>query len=148
MLKNSRIDSALHVLKGAAQKVIGTKITTGVWEEGDNGRLTVECLKNPSDEEIAQIQGEVDAKINEDVSIENFEMGRAEAESKFGSIIYDKFPVPPHITRLKLVQIKDWNINCCVGNHVQSTGELGSIKITHTRFRNAKNQLEISFKVG
>ena len=148
MLKSSLIDSALHVIKGAAQKVIGTTLTTGVYEEGNNGRLTVECFKNPTEEEIARIQSEINAKINENVPIENFEIGRTEAETKFGLSIYDKFPVPAHISRLKLVQIKDWNINCCVGNHVKTTGELDQITITHTRFRNAKNQLEISFTVG
>ena len=97
MIKNSKIDSALHVLKGAAQKVLGTALTTSVYEEGDQGRLTVECNQKPTDEEILQIEEEANQKIQENISIATLEMDRTKAETQFGKIIYDKFPVPSHI---------------------------------------------------
>lgn len=147
MIKNSKVDTALHVIKGAAQKILGTTLTTGVYEDGNKGRLTIECHKKPADEEIVNIEEEANNKIREDVPVETFEMDRKEAEDKFGSIIYDKFPVPSHISRLKIVNIQDWNTNCCIGSHVDSTGKLGNIRILKTDFRNSKKQLEISFLV-
>ena len=38
MRPNPRVDTALHVLKGAVQKVLGTPLTTAVFAEGDKGR--------------------------------------------------------------------------------------------------------------
>src|SRR3989344_1474153 len=128
MIKNPKIDSALHILKGAVQKVLGAELTTNVYEEGNKGRLTVEFNKKPSIEETKEIE-------------------RNEAEKKFGSIIYDKFPVPKHIKKLKIIKINDWNVNCCIGNHVKFTSEIGKLKVNKIRFRNTRNELEISFSV-
>ena len=74
-------------------------------------------------------------------------MDRDEAEKKFGDIIYDKFRVPEHIRKLKISQIKDWNLNCCACEHTNTTGEVGKITILKYRFRDSKQQLEISFLV-
>ncbi len=62
--------------------------------------------------------------------------------------MYDKFPVPASVTTLTLVRIPDWNLNCCLGPHVERTGELGKITLTKWRARGAKRALEISFTVG
>ena len=72
-------------------------------------------------------------------------MQRDEAEKEFGNKIYDKFPLPAHIKDLKVVVIDDWNWNCCIGLHYERTSEIGTIKIAKWRFRNTKNELEISF---
>ncbi|MFH1276135.1 MAG: alanyl-tRNA editing protein [Candidatus Woesearchaeota archaeon] len=147
MARNPKTHTSLHILKGAVQKILGATLTTGVHEENEKGLLTVAFDRKPTDEEMKQVQDEVDKKIEENVPIEIFEMDRSEAEEKFGERIYDKFIVPPHITKLKIAQIKDWNINCCACGHTQTTGEVGKIKITKFKFRNAKQQLEISFLV-
>jgi alanyl-tRNA synthetase len=147
MLKNPKIDSALHVLKGAVQKVLGASLTTSVYEEGNKGRLSVEFNRKPTQEEIEKIKKLANDKIEENVEIKHFDMARSEAEEKYGDAIYDKFPVPPHITTLKILEIPDWNINCCIGQHTSTTGQIGEIKITKFRFRDAKQILEISFEI-
>jgi len=147
MITNPKIDSSLHILKGAVQKVLGASVTTGVFQEGDKGRLTVEFTRKPSDEEMQQVEGAANSKIAENAPIDRFEMDRTDAEQQFGNAIYDKFPVPSHIRKLTIVRIADWNINCCIGTHTKTTGEVGKISIESYRFRNAKQQLEISFSV-
>lgn len=134
-------------MKGAVQKILGATLTAGVYEENNKGRLTVTFGRRPTDEEMKLVQDEVDRKIEEDVPVEVFEMDRGEAEEKFGNAIYDAFLVPPHIRRLKIVNIKDWNINCCACEHTKTTGEVGKINIIKHKFRNAKQQLEVSFAV-
>jgi alanyl-tRNA synthetase len=146
MLKNPEIDSALHILKGAAEKILGSVLTTGVYSEGTKGRLTVEFDRKPDDAEMHEIEQKANEKISENVPIEVFEIARKDAEEKFGNVIYDKFPVPLHITPLRIVRIKDWNINCCIGEHLKSTGELKRIKILKYRFRPSRKELEISFE--
>ncbi len=74
-------------------------------------------------------------------------MQRDVAEKQFGNKIYDKFPIPSHIKDLKIVVIDNWNWNCCIGQHFEKTGEIGTIKIIKTRFRNSRNELEISFDI-
>ena len=142
-----RVDSALHVIKGAIQKVLGAELTTSVYVGENKGRITVEYGEKPVEEQIKEIEELANRKIQENVPIEVFEMDREEAEAMFGRIIYDKFSVPPHVRKLKIVQIKDWNINCCAGEHVKTTGEIGRIKIRKVRARQKRGELEISFEV-
>ncbi len=148
MKPNIDVDSALHVLKGAVQKVLGATLTTSVFAEGNKGRLTVEFDRNPSDEEMERVLEEANLKIAENIPIEMFRMDRTEAEGRFGPIIYDKFPVPDHVKVLTLTRIEDWNINCCMGPHHQTTGEVPKISIRKWRHRPSRVELEISFGVG
>ena len=148
MNPNPTVDSALHVLKGAVQRVLDAKVTTGVFADGNRGRLTVEFDRKPTDSQMAEIESLANLKITEDVPIENFEMDRATAERELGTIIYDRFPVPKHVKTLSIVRIAGWNVNCCVGPHLESTGGIGGIRLTKWRARPGKGVLEISFEVG
>ncbi|MBU2562746.1 MAG: alanyl-tRNA editing protein [Nanoarchaeota archaeon] len=148
MIKNPKTDSALHVLKGAVEKVLGASLTTSVYEEGNKGRLTVEFDRNPTKEEIFEIEKLANEKIQENIEIKHFDMNRKEAEEKYGNKIYDKFPVPLHITTLKILEIPHWNINCCIGEHTKTTGEIGNVSIRKYRFRESKQQLEIGFELA
>ena len=144
---NKKVDSATHVLKGAVQNVLGATLTTATFAEEEQGRLTVEFDRQPTEEEMKRVEEKAKNKIKENVEIKILEMQRDEAEKKFGNKIYDKFPIPVHIKKLKIVVIEDWNWNCCIGQHYQTTGEIGSLKIRKWRFRNTRNELEISFDV-
>jgi alanyl-tRNA synthetase len=143
-----RTHSAVHVVKGAVQKVIGAKWTSSVFVSGSHGRLTVRFDRNPTDEEMARIEQEANAKIAEGAEVLEFEMEKDEAEGHFGDQMYDLFPLPSGVTILKIVRIPDWNINCCNHGHVDSTSEIGGIRIGKPRFRNAKGELEIDFDLA
>lgn len=147
MIKNPKIDTALHVIKGAVEKILRANLTSGVYEEGNSGRLTVEFDRKPTEEEIAEIEKISNEKISENVEVKSFDINRKEAEEKYGKVIYDKFPVPMHVATLRILEIPNWNINCCVGKHTKTTGEIGRIKLTKIKFRNAKQQLEIGFEI-
>jgi alanyl-tRNA synthetase len=147
MKPNPKVDSALHVLKGAVEKVLQTPLTTSVYAEGNKGRLTVEYDKSPTVEQMREIEALANSKISEDAPISHFEMARGDAEAKFGNAIYDKFPVPAHITQLKILQIPGWNVNCCINQHLEKTGGIGSLKILSHRARPGRRELEISFEV-
>jgi alanyl-tRNA synthetase len=148
MKPNIDVDSALHVLKGAVQKVLGATLTTSVFADENKGRLTVEFDRSPTEDEMEEVFLEANRKIEEDVPIGMFRIDRDEAETRFGSIIYDKFPVPDHIKVLTLTRIEDWNINCCMGPHHASTGKVPPIRIRKWRYRSSRGGLEISFELG
>ena len=51
-----RTHSALHVLKGAVQRVLGTEWTASVFVSGERGRLTVQAERKPTGEELRRIE--------------------------------------------------------------------------------------------
>lgn len=142
-----RTHTALHVLKGAVVKVLGAKWTAGVYVKGSHGRLTVQFGRKLSAEELALIEEEANKKIREDAVVEELEMDRAVAEERWGDAIYDLFPLPASIIRLKILHILGWNVNACNKTHTKTTGEIGSLRITKTRYRPTKQFLEISFDI-
>ncbi len=60
-----RTHSALHVLKGAVQRVLGTEWTASVFVSGERGRLTVQAERKPTGEELRRIEEEANAKARE-----------------------------------------------------------------------------------
>ena len=140
-----RTHSAVHVVKGAVQKVLGAKWTSSVYVSGSHGRLTVQFDRKPTEEEMGRIEEEANRKIDEGVEVLEFEMEKQEAEGHFGDSIYDAFPVPAGVTILKIVRIPEWNANCCNEGHVDNTAEIGRVRLGRPRFRNSKRELEIEF---
>ncbi len=143
-----RTHTAIHVLKGAVQTVIGAKLTASTYVDGSHGRLTVKFDRKPSEDELRRIEEAANRKITEGAEILEFQMEKHEAEMHFGDQIYDAFPVPSTATMLKIVRIPEWNINSCVERHVESTSLIGPIKLGRTRFRNSKKELELEFQLA
>lgn len=139
--------TALHILKGAIQMVLGAKWTSGVYVNGNHGRLVVQFDRKPEDSEILRIEEEANGKIIENVPIEELTLDRAEAEKRWGDSIYDLFPLPSSITRLNILHIQGWNVNACKAKHTKTTGEVGGLKIVKTRYRQSKKLLEVSFDI-
>ncbi len=147
MSLEDRTHTALHVLKGAAANILGIKWTKGVSVKGNHGRLTLQFDRKPTEEEILRIQEEANRKIREDIPIRVLEMDRNEAEELWGDLIYDVFLIPESIRRLQICHIENWNVNACNKKHTGSTGEIGELKISKTRYRIAKQVLEISYDI-
>lgn len=140
-----RTHTALHIVKGAVQKVLGATLTTSVFVSGSHGRLTVMFDRKPTDEEMATVEQDANKKVVEGAEVVEFEMDRDEAEGHFGKAIYDQFPVPSEVTRLKIVRIPEWNVNCCQERHAENTTLIGRINLETPRFRNSKKELEVGF---
>ena len=143
-----RAHTALHVLKGAVQRVLGAKLTAGTYVTGTHGGLTVRYGRKPTQEEVAMIEEVANGKIAEDAPVEVLEMGRPEAEARWGESIYDLFPLPPAITELRILNLREWNVNACNKRHTSRTGEIGRLKISKTRFRAQKGLLELAFDLA
>ena len=143
-----RTHTALHVVKGAVQKVLGATLTTSVYVQGNHGRLTVRFDRKPTEEEMARVERAANQKVAEGAEVLEFEMERHEAEGHFGNAIYDLFPVPSGVTLLRIVRIPDWNVNCCQERHLESTAHVGRIRLDVPRFRNSKKELEVGFNLA
>jgi alanyl-tRNA synthetase len=146
--EETRTHSGLHVVKGAAERVLGAKKTAAVYVSGRRGRLTVQFDRKPTEEEMSRMEQAANDKVAEGAEVLEFEMEKDEAEGHFGDAIYDLFPLPPGATRLRIVRILDWNINCCNERHVENTLQVGKLKLGKPRFRNSKRELEIEFDLA
>ena len=147
MTIETRTHTALHVLKGAAVKVLGVRWTAGVYVKGNHGRLALQFDQKPTPEEVTRIEELANSKILEDAPIDVTDMERVEAEELHGDAIYDLFPIPPAITRLTILNIPDWNVNACNKSHTPTTAQIGRLTITKTRHRATKRLLESSYDV-
>ncbi len=143
-----RTHTALHVVKGAVRKVLGAKWTAAVRVDGHKGKLTVQYDRKPTEEELKQIEELANEKVEEGAPIIIHELSRKEAEERWRDEIYDLFPIPNTVQMLKILEIKDWNLNACNKPHTTTTKEVGTIKIKKIRFRSSKQQLEISFEIS
>ena len=145
----TRCHTALHIVKGAIVNVLGedAKWSTSANVDGAHGRIAIEFNRKPTDEEIQRIQEKIDEKIAEDVSIEIHNMSRADAEKRWGDWIYDKFPLPESIQQLTVFYLPDWNVNACNKKHTETTAQIGTVKLTKTRYRNSKQVFEISYDI-
>ena len=147
MSVETRAHTALHVVKGAIVKVLGdgAKWTAGTSVDGSHGRITVQFDRKPTDDEVREIERLANEKIREDQPIEIHMLSRVEAETRWGDLIYDLFPLPERITELQVFHLPGWNVNACNKEHTSSTGGVGELVITKARFRNKKQLLEVSF---
>ena len=107
--------------------------------------MTVQFERKPTEEEMKRIEDAANGKVKEGADVTEFEMDRPEAEGHFGDQIYDLFPVPSSVTRLKIVRIPDWNVNCCIERHVENTSLIGKIKMGKPRFRKSRKELELEY---
>ena len=146
--------TALHVLKGAAVRVLGegARWTAGTYVSGNHGRLTLKFDRKPTREEIAMVEEIANDRIAGDLRVEIAELPREEAERVYGDAIYDLFPVPDDVRVLRVVVVRDrdgsiWNVNACNKEHLESTGGIGRLRIGDARFRPSRGLLEIPFDV-
>ena len=139
-----RTHSALHVLKGAAVRVLGPCKTSSARVRGQHGTLTLDSERNPTLEEVHAIEDAANRKIAENSEVLQFEMERQEAEGHFGAAISGASP-DPNVTLLTILRIPDWEVDCCAERHVDTTGELGGLRIDRAAFIAADRLLEIEF---
>ena len=123
----TKYHTATHLLHAALRQVLGTHVQ----QKGSN--ITAERLRfdfsHPeklTDEQIKQVEDLINEKIKQDLKVERVEMPKTQALAE-GALAF--FPEKyPEIT--SVYSIGNFSKELCGGPHVQSTGEIGRIKIT------------------
>ena len=95
-----------------------------------------------TEEEIAEIQSRVNRVIDSDLPVAESFVSRDEAER-----LYNTEKLPNDVgASIRIVHIGDYDSCPCIGEHVASTGEIGTFRITTTSY--ADGDLRIRFKLS
>ena len=95
-----------------------------------------------TEEEVARIQSRVNNVIDSNLPVTQSFVSRDEAEK-----LYNTQKLPDDVgTSIRVVHIGDYDSCPCIGEHVASTGEIGTFRITTTSY--TKGDLRIRFKLS
>jgi misacylated tRNA(Ala) deacylase len=95
-----------------------------------------------TDEEISDIQSRVNSVIDSDLRVTESFVSKVTAERLYNT---EKLPNTV-VGNLRIIHIGDYDACPCIGEHVASTGEIGTFRITTTSY--ADGQLRIRFKLS
>ncbi|MGQ4891110.1 MAG: alanine--tRNA ligase [Candidatus Njordarchaeia archaeon] len=127
-----RHHTATHVINGAAVRVLGPHVwQVGADKREDRARLDISHYKNLTLNEIKQIERLANKIVFEGRPVITEVLDRTSAEKKYGVRIYQGGAVPEKF--LRIINIKDWDVEACGGTHLNNTSEIGLIKITNVR---------------
>mgnify|MGYP001005833212 CR=1 FL=1 len=130
-IKLMRNHTATHIILSTARKVLGKHIwQAGAEKKPNEARLDITHYKRLEDKEIYEIERLANTVIDKNMSINVDLLSRVEAETKYGTSLYQGGGAPAPI--LRVVKTGDWDVEACGGTHCESTGELMIIKIIKT----------------
>jgi len=123
-----RHHTATHIINAASRKALGP----WVWQHSafkDEGyaRLDITHHSPLSREDVKRIEEYANDIVLADLPIEVTLMDRNLAEQLYGFRIYQGGYVPNK--SIRIVKIKDWDIEACGGTHCERSGEVGMVKI-------------------
>lgn len=123
-----RHHTGTHVVLQAAKRLLGEHIwQAGAEKTPEKARLDITHYRMLTSEEINKLEDMANYVINDSRPVRALLMDRMEAEMKYGVSIYEGGV--PESKDIRILEIKDWDIESCGGTHVKNTNEIGAIKI-------------------
>ena len=140
----TRNHTATHLIVAAARKILGDHIWQAGAQKGvKKSRIDLTHYKRIEPEELQEIELLANKFVMENRPVLTNWMARAEAEKKYGFILYQGGIVPGMDIRTVLVDGID--VQACAGTHCNQTGDIGLIKITKTeRIQDGVERIEFS----
>lgn len=137
-----RMHSVEHLLNQAMVRLFGCDRCFSAHINSKKSKCDYHFDRELTVPEVAAVQDEVNRAIDEDypVAVENLPM--AEAELLFN---LDRVPGKEEMTHFRIIRMGDYDACPCIGEHVSSTGEIGTFRITSTGFD--AGVLRIRFKL-
>lgn len=134
-----------HLMAEVIRKAIGLPVevvSSGL--DVDKARLDMayEGSLGPFASEIEKMTGQV---IKENRPVEIKMMPRDEAETYVARFHESLKTLPPSVTTVRVVEVKDWHACACGGTHVRSTGEIEAVKVLR-RMSKGKGVERIEFR--
>jgi len=123
--------TATHLINGAARRVLGQHVWQFGTQKGfESSRIDISHYRRLTLDEVYKIEELANQAVLQNMLVETVWMPRNEAESRYGFRLYQGGAVPGK--EIRVVKTGDWDVEACAGTHLQSTGELGFVKIIHS----------------
>lgn len=133
--------TAEHMLNQTMIRMFGCERSKNAHIERKKSKINYNLAVCPDAEQIAAIEKKMNELISEDLPITYEFVTRDNIPE---GVVLDKLPEDASET-LRIVRIGDYDVCACIGNHVVSTKEIGSFKITSTSYN--EGSFRIVYKV-
>lgn len=134
--------TAEHLLNQTMVRMFGCERSKNAHIERKKSKMNYNLDVCPTQEEIAEIERKMNELIASDMPVTYEFVTRDNIPD---GVALDRLPEDASET-LRLVRIGNYDICPCIGQHVESTGEIGTFRITSTSFTDGS--FRIVFKVN
>ena len=134
--------TAEHLLNQTMVRMFGCERSKNAHIERKKSKINYNLDVCPTQEEIAEIERKMNELIASDMPVTYEFVTRDNIPD---GVALDRLPEDASDT-LRLVRIGNYDICPCIGQHVESTGEIGTFRITSTSFTDGS--FRIVFKVN
>ena len=134
--------TAEHLLNQTMVRMFGCESSKNAHIERKKSKINYNLDVCPTQEEIAEIERKMNELIASDMPVTYEFVTRDNIPD---GVALDRLPEDASET-LRLVRIGNYDICPCIGQHVESTGEIGTFRITSTSFTDGS--FRIVFKVN
>lgn len=133
--------TAEHLLNQTMIRMFGCERSRNAHIERKKSKINYNLTVCPTAEEVAEIERIMNEVIEKDLPVTYEFVTRDNIPE---GVVLDKLPEDASET-LRIVRIGDYDICACIGNHVETTKEIGTFKITSTSYN--EGNFRIVFKV-
>ncbi|NJL44516.1 MAG: hypothetical protein HC945_04370, partial [Nitrosarchaeum sp.] len=117
-----------HIISAAARRVLGDHVfQAGAAKTTRKARIDLTHWELPSKEQVLEIERVANEIIQQNIPIEKRFLPRSTAERLYGFEIYQGGAVPGK--DIRIVNIKDVDVEACGGTHLDVTGDVGDVRI-------------------
>lgn len=134
--------TAEHLLNQTMVRMFGCERSKNAHIERKKSKINYNLDVCPTQEEIAEIERKMNELIASDMPVTYEFVTRDNIPD---GVALDRLPEDASDT-LRLVRIGNYDICPCIGQHVESTGEIGTFRITSTSYTDGS--FRIVFKVN
>ena len=133
--------TAEHLLNQNMIRMFGCERSRNAHIERKKSKINYNLTACPTAEQVAEIERIMNEVIKKDLPVTYEFVTRDNIPE---GVVLDKLPEDASET-LRIVRIGDYDICACIGNHVETTKEIGTFKITSTSYN--EGNFRIVFKV-
>lgn len=133
--------TAEHLLNQTMIRMFGCERSRNAHIERKKSKINYHLTVCPTAEQVAEIERIMNEVIEKDLPVTYEFVTRDNIPE---GVVLDKLPEDASET-LRIVRIGDYDICACIGNHVETTKEIGTFKITSTSYN--EGNFRIVFKV-
>ncbi len=133
--------TAEHLLNQTMIRMFGCERSRNAHIERKKSKINYNLTVCPTAEQVAEIERIMNEVIEKDLPVTYEFVTRDNIPE---GVVLDKLPEDASET-LRIVRIGDYDICACIGNHVETTKEIGTFRITSTSYN--EGNFRIVFKV-